>query len=95
MSRVFSSRFIAVVIAMAIFSLASVAIGHDHPNAKAGDDAGCGICLAAHSGVFGIVSIAPHLELSPLVTRSAVSKSFVAFVSVASRPAQDRAPPSA
>jgi hypothetical protein len=95
MRRSLAKRFIAVAIAIAIFTLANVAIAHSHPDAKAIDEAHCRICLAAHSGVHGIVSAAAQLEFVQLVTRSAVPDFLVAFVSVASRAAQDRAPPSA
>jgi len=93
MGRTPASRVLAVVAAMAVIALASATLAHSHRGARPVDESHCGICLSAHSGTNGITSAPASLHFVPLVSRYTLQISLETFVSIQSRPAQDRAPP--
>lgn len=95
MRRTFTYRLFAVITAIAVIALASAALAHSHPRAKTADESHCGICLSAHSVRAGLTSPPVSLHFVPIVSGFSVQIVPIAFVSIQSRPAQDRAPPAA
>ena len=93
MRRTLAYRLIAVISAIAVIALASAALAHTHPRAKIADESHCGICLSAHSVKAGVTSPPVSLHFVPIVSGSAIQIVPITFVSIQSRPAQDRAPP--
>jgi hypothetical protein len=95
MRKTLPYRLLAVLAAIAVVALSSAALTHSHRGARAADESHCGICLSAHSGMNGIASSAPNLPFVPIVSRFKLQTIPESFVSIQSRPTQDRAPPNA
>jgi len=96
MGRTLLTRVLAVVAAIAVIALATATLAHSHHShrgVRPTDESHCGICLAAHSGTNGITSAPASLHFVPIVSRHTLQASLETLVSIQSRPAQDRAPP--
>jgi hypothetical protein len=54
MNRSFLNRLLALLLIIAVPSLATVAVAHAHPGASSPHDSHCGLCLMAHSGTHAL-----------------------------------------
>jgi hypothetical protein len=86
-------RWVSILVALAVLSLATTAIAHGHSSGKSVDEPHCGICMASHTGAHVLVPPVTSLQYAPAVAALDANTAFSTFAYRPSRTASDRAPP--